>query len=327
MTFRPAALIVTLVLLIMPPAAGAQPAARMPRIGILSPAPPAAVTGSPFDAFREALRELGYVEGKTIALEYRFAAGKYERLPELAADLVRLQVDVIVTDGGETAARAALNATRTIPIVMGTTSADPVASGLVASFARPGGNVTGFTLTHVELAGKRLQLLKEMVPAVTRVAVLWDPETGLPQFRVAEAAARSLGVQLVSLPVGGPADLDAAFEAASRQRAGALLQLSARRMFDHRRAIVERALKHRLPGLFELGFEATGALASYGPSVSDNFRRAAVYVDKILKGTRPGDLPVEQPAKFYLVINLRTARALGVTIPPSVLLQATRIIE
>lgn len=326
MTFRPAALIVTLVLLLMPIAAGAQPAARIPRIGILSPAPAAAAAGAPFDAFREALRELGYVEGKNIVLEFRFAAG-YARLPELAADLVRLQVDVIVTDGGETTARTALDATRTIPIVMGTTGADPVASGLVASFARPGGNVTGFILTLVELVGKRLQLLKEMVPAVTRVAVLWDPETGLPQFRVAEAAARSLGVQLVSLPVRGPADLDAAFEAASRQRAGALLQLSSRMLFDHRKAIVERALKHRLPGVFELGFEATGALASYGPSVSDNFRRAAVYVDKILKGARPGNLPVEQPAKFYLVINLRTARALGLTIPPSVLLQATSIIE
>jgi putative ABC transport system substrate-binding protein len=182
-------------------------------------------------------------------------------------------------------------------------------------------------LNYAEIAGKRLQLLKEMVPAVTRVAVLWDPETGPPQFRVAEAAAPSLGVQLLSLPVRRPADLDAAFQAASRQRADALLQLASRRLSDHRKAIVERALKHRLPGMFELGFEATGALASYRPSVPDNFRRAAVYVDKILKGARAGNLPVEQPAKFYLVINLRTARALGLTIPPSMLLQANRIIE
>ena len=325
MTFRRATLIVTLVLFVMPLAAGAQPATRIPRIGILSPAPPAAAAGSPFDAFREALRELGYVEGKNIALEYRFAAG-YARLPNLAADLVRLQVDVIVTNGGAT--RAALNATRTIPIVMGT-SGDPVADGLVASLARPGGNVTGFTMHPMEFAGKQLQLLKEMVPAVTRVAVLWDPaaSSGPSQFRVAEAAARSLGVQLVSLPVRGPADLDAAFEAAGRQRASALLQLSSRMLSDHSKAIVERALKHRLPGVFELGFQRVDALASYGMSVSDNFRRAAVYVDKILKGTRPGDLPVEQPTKFYLVINLKTAKALGVTIPPSVLLQATRIIE
>jgi len=326
MTFRRAARIVTLVLLVMPLAAGAQPAVRIPRIGVLSPAPAAAAGGSPYDAFREGLRELGYVEGKNIVLDFRFAGGKYERLPELAADLVRLQVDVILTDGGNTTARAALNATRTIPIVMGTVN-DPVANGLVASLTRPGGNVTGFTFPFVELAGKRLQLLKEMVPAVTRVAVLWDQANGPLQFHAAEAAAPSLGVQLESLPVRGPADLDAAFEAASRHRAGALLQASSRMLSDNRKAIVERALKHRLPGMFEPGFPEAGGLASYGPNVRDNFRRAAVYVDKILQGTRPGDLPVEQPARFYLVINLKTARALGLTIPPSVLVQATKIIE
>lgn len=248
MTFRRAALIVTLVLLVMPPAAGAQPAARIPRIGVLSPGPAAAAGGSPYNVFREGLRELDYVEGKNIVLEFRFAEGKYERLPELVADLVRLQVDVILTDGGDTIVRAALNATRTIPIVMGTVT-DPVADGLVASLARPGGNLTGFTLNYAEIAGKRLHLLKEMVPAATRVAVLWDPENGAPQFRVAEAAAPSLGVQLLSLPVRGPADLDAAFQAASRQRADALLQLASRRLSDHRKAIVERALKHRLPAV------------------------------------------------------------------------------
>jgi putative ABC transport system substrate-binding protein len=326
MTFRWAALIVAFALVIMPPTADAQSAARIPRIGILSPAPAAAAAGSPFDAFREALRELGYVDGKNIILEFRFAGG-YSRLAELATDLVRLQVDVIVTDGGDTVAQTVLKMTKTIPIVMGTTSSDPVASGLVASLARPGGNVTGFVLSYNELAGKRLQLLKEMIPAATRVGVLWDQTSSLPQFRAAEAAAPSLGMQLVSLPVRRSTDLDAAFEEASRQRAGALLQMASRMLFDNRKAIVERALKHRLPGVFELGFEETGALASYGPSVSDNFRRAAVYVDKILKGARPGDLPVEQPAKFHLGINLRTARALGVTIPPSVLLQATKIIE
>ncbi len=311
-----------------PLAAEAQPGARMPRIGILSPAPAAAATGSAaFDAFREALRELGYVEGKNITLEFRLAGGKYERLPGLAADLVRLGVDVIVTDGGEAAAHAAQNATRSIPIVMGTTIDDPVATGLVASLARPGGNITGFTLPYATLAGKRLQLLREMLPAVTRVAVLWDQVSALPQFHAVEAAAPSLGVQLVSLPVRGPADLDPAFDAASRRRAGGLLQLASRMLADHRKAIAERALQHRLPGLYELGFEVTGALACYGPSVLDNYRRAAVYVDKILKGAHPGDLPVEQPAKFYLVINLKSARALGVTIPLTVLLQATSIIE
>lgn len=326
MTFRWAALIVALALVIMPSTAGAQSSGRIPRIGILSPAPTAAGAGRPFDAFREALRELGYVDGKNIILEFRFAGG-YARLAELATDLVRLQVDVIVTDGGDPAARAALKATKTIPIVIGTAGGDPVASGLVTSLARPGGNVTGFMLSYNELAGKRLQLLKEMVPATTRVGVLWDHASASPQFRAAEAAAPSLGVQLVSLPVRKATDLDASFEEASRQRVGALLQLASRMLFDNKKAIVERALKHRLPGMFELGFEEAGALASYGPSVSDNFRRAAVYVDKILKGARPGDLPVEQPAKFHLVINLRTARALRLTIPPSVLVQATNIIE
>jgi putative ABC transport system substrate-binding protein len=320
------ALGMTLALLIMPLDAGAQPTGRMPRIGILSTAPTTAAGRSPFNALRDGLRELGYVEGKNIAFEYRLAGGKYERLPELAADLVRLPVDVIVTDGGDEPARAALNATKTIPIVMGTSS-EPVERGLVASLARPGGNVTGFTTLSMELAGKRLQLLKEIVPTATRIGVLWDQTSAPRQFRAVEAAAPSLGVHLESLAVRGPADFEAAFDIAVRQRVGALLQLPSRTLSDHRNTIAERALRHRLPGMFELGYEVTGALASYGARVSDNFRRAAVYVDKILKGARPGDLPIEQPAKFHLVINLRTARALGLTIPPQVLLQATKIIE
>jgi putative ABC transport system substrate-binding protein len=209
---------------------------------------------------------------------------------------------------------------------MGTAS-DPVASGLVASLARPGGNVTGFMLPFVELAGKRLQLLKELVPAVKRVAVLWDADTGEPQFRAAAAVAFPLGVHLQSLPVRTPVDLDAAFETARRQRAGALLQLASRRLSDNRKTIAERALRYRLPGMFELGFADVGGLASYGPSVSGNFRRAAVYIDKILKGARPGDLPMEYPIKFDFVINLRTAKSLELTVPRSVLLQATRVIE
>jgi ABC-type uncharacterized transport system substrate-binding protein len=326
MMVRRPALIVALVLLLVPPPAEAQPAAGIPKIGILSPAPSTAASASPFSDFREALRSLGYVEGKDIALEFRLADGKLERLPELATDLVRLQVNVIVTDGGDVVTRAAATATKTIPIVFGTAS-DPVASGLVTSLARPGGNVTGFHLSYVDLASKRLQLIKEIVPAIRRVAVLWDASVSELQFRAVAAAAPSLGLQLESLPVRGPADLDAAFETARRQRAGALLQLASRRLSDSRNAIAERALRYRLPGVFELGFADTGGLASYGPSVSDNFRRAAVYVDKILKGAHPGDLPVEQPATFHLVINLRTAKALGLTIPPVVLLQATRIIE
>ena len=326
MTAGRLAWIVTLALFLLRPLAGAQPAAGIPRIGVLSPAPSGAASRSPFSDFRETLRSLGYVEGKNIVLEFRLADGKFERLPELASDLVRLQVNVIVTDGGDGVTRAAATATKTIPIVFGTAS-DPVASGLVTSFARPGGNVTGFHLSYVDLAGKRLQLLKEIIPAINRVAVLWDASTGEPQFRAVAEAAPSLGLQVVSLPVRGPADLDAAFETARRQRAGALLQLASRRLSDSRKVIAERALMYRLPGVFELGFADAGALASYGPSVSDNFRRAAVYVDKILKGAHPRDLPVEQPATFHLVINLRTAKALGLTIPPSVLLQATQIIE
>src|SRR5262245_21736711 len=312
---------------VLPPlAAEAQPAAGIPRIGILSPGPTTAASASPLSVFREALRSLGYVEGKNIALEFRLADGKFERLPELAAELVRLQVNVIVTDGGDVVTRAAAAATRTIPIVFGTAS-DPVASGLVSSLARPGGNVTGFLLSYVDLARERLQLLTEIVPRISRVAVLCVASAGEAQFRAVTAAAPSLGVQLESLPVRGPGDLDAAFETARRQGAGALLQLASRRLSDSRNVIAERALKYRLPGVFELGFADAGGLASYGPSVSDNFRRAAVYVDKILKGALPGDLPVEQPTTFHLVINLKTAKALGLTIPPSVLLQATQIIE
>src|SRR5215831_8182744 len=319
-------LVVSLMLLLVPCSLGAQPTARIPRIGVLSPAPTTAASAAPFSAFRDKLRELGYIEGQNIALEFRFADGHFNRLPELAADLVRLQVDVIVTDGGDSVARVAAAATKTIPIVMGT-STDPVASGLVANLARPGGNVTGFILPYLDLAGKRLQLLKEMVPAVSRVAVLWDADSGDLQFRAAAVAAPTLGVRLESLPVRAPADLDAAFETARRQRSGALLQLASRRLSDNKNAITERALRYRLPGVFELGFAETGALASYGTRTGDNFRRAAVYVDKILKGAQPSDLPVEYPLAFHLVINLRTAKALGLTVPPSVLLRATRVIE
>jgi putative ABC transport system substrate-binding protein len=254
---RVVAMLLALGVLAAPLAVEGQPAAKIPRIGVLSPAPIAAASSSPYSDFLAALRELGYVEGKNIALEFRFAGGKYERLPELAADLVRLPVDVIVTDGGTAVARAAQNATRTIPIVMGSVGGDPVADGLVASLARPGGNLTGFTSYTAALAGKRLQLLNEIIPAATRVAVLSDPETAPYQLRVVEVAARSLSVQFVALLVRGLADLDAAFATASRQRADGLLQLSSRMLSDNRTAIAERALKHRLPGVFELGFQHT----------------------------------------------------------------------
>ena len=320
-----AALLVTLVLVIKPLAADAQPITRVPRVGVLSVAPATAGDSAGFKAFRETLLELGYVEGKSVILDFRLAGG-YDRLSALAADLVRVPVDVIVTDGGEPPVRAAMNATKSIPIVMATIG-DPVAAGLVASFARPGGNVTGFTLADDQFVGKRLQVLKEMVPAATTVAVLWDRATGALQFGATETAARRLGLSLESLPVRAPADIKAAFQTAARRRAGALLQLPSRRLVDHRRAIVGLAAKHRLPGLFELGFGDTDALASFGPSPSDNFRRAAGYVGKILKGAHPGDLPIQEPATFYLVLNLRTARSLGLSISPSVLAQASRLID
>jgi len=215
-------IVLSLMLLLVPCSLGAQPTARIPHVGVLSPAPITAASASPFSDLREALRELGYVEGKNIVLEFRLAGGDINQLAALAADLVRLPVDVIVTDGGDAVARIAAAATKTIPIVMGTSS-DPVGNGLVVSLARPGGNVTGFILPYVDLAGKRLQLLKEMVPAVTRVAVLWDADSGDPQFRAAAVAAPTLGVRLESLPVRAPADLDAAFETARRQGAGAML--------------------------------------------------------------------------------------------------------
>src|SRR5215510_14122071 len=317
-------LVVSLMLVLVPCSVGAQPTARIPRVGVLSPAPTTAASASPFSDLREALRELGYAEGKNIVLEFRLAGGDINQLAALAADLVRLPVDVIVTDGGDAVARIAAAATKTVPIVMGTSSER---NGLVANLSRPGGNVTGFILPYTDLAGKRLELLKEMVPAVSQVAVLWDADSGDPQFRAAAVAAPTLGVRLESLPVRAPADLDAAFETARRQGAGAMLQLASRRLSDNKKAIAERALRYRLPGVFELGFAETGALASYGTRTGDNFRRAALYVDKILKGAQPRDLPVEYPLAFHLVINLRTAKSLGLTVPPSVLVQATKVIE
>jgi putative ABC transport system substrate-binding protein len=285
-TVKSLTLAATFVLGVLAPvAAGAQTPDRVPRIGLLTPAPATVAYVSPYDAFRQALAELGHVESRNVIVEFRGAGGDYRRLAELAADLARLPVDVIVTDGGGATARAALTATRTIPIVMGTVG-DTDVLGLVKSLARPGGNLTGFVLNYGELAAKRLQLLKEIVPAATRVAVLLDPVTAPSQLRPLEPAARSLRVQLIALPVRGPSDLDVAFETARRERADALLQLASRMLSDNRAAIAERVLKHRLPGMFELGFETTSVLVSYGPRVSDNFRRAAAYVDKILKGAR-----------------------------------------
>ena len=305
--------------------AAAQQAGKVARIGYLAlPSGPSEAT----DAFLQGLREHGYVVGQNIAIEYRWAEGKADRLPDLAADLVRLKVDIIVASATPVI-QAAKDATRTIPIVMAA-AGDPIATGLVASLARPGGNITGLTLLSTELAGKRLQLIKELVPGATRVAVLAFGSTPATQllFREMQAAARVVGVQLQLLAVQGPDELDGAFAAMKRERAGALFVQFSPLSFDHRKVIAELAAKHRLAAMYEVrAFVDEGGLVSYGPSVVEMFRRAATYVDKILKGAKSADLPVEQPTKFEFVINLKTAKALGLTIPRSVLIGADAVIQ
>ena len=265
-------------------------------------------------------------------IEYRDAEGKSERLPALAAELVALKVDVIVAAAGNHIALAAKQATRTLPIVFAAV-VDPVGSGLVASLARPGGNITGASTLSPELVGKRLELLTLAVPGVSRVAVLWLPgalgeRTEKDMLKEADVAARALGVQLQFVEARGPADLDRAFSDMTRARAGALTVLPSNMFLREHSRLVDLAAKHRLPAVYTVKeYVDAGGLMSYGPNVADLFRRAATYVDRILKGAKPGDLPVEQPTKFELVINLKTARTLGLTIPPSVLSQADRIIE
>jgi putative ABC transport system substrate-binding protein len=280
------------------------------------------------EAFRQGLREHGYVEGQNIAFEYRYAAGRADRLPALAAELVRLKVDVIVTESN-VAALAAKHATQTIPIVMAI-AGDPVKAGVVNSLARPGGNVTGLTLIHPELSGKRLQLLKEAVPKIALVAVIWNPtDPAAADFlRETEAAARSLGLKIHAIEARAPAELDAAFKAVADARPSAFFTIPHSMFQDNKTRIFEFATKSRLPGVFpNRVFTEAGGLMSYGPNLAANFRRAAVFVDKILKGAKPADLPIEQPTKFELVINLKTAKALGLTIPPSVLARADQVIE
>jgi putative ABC transport system substrate-binding protein len=273
------------------------------------------------------LRELGYVEGGSIVIEYRFAEGKLERLSDLAAELVRLKVDVLVAAGGTPAASAAKRATTMIPIVM-TNIGDPVAVGLVASLARPGWNVTGLSLLGPDTAGKRLELLKEVVPALSRVAVLWNPANPSHALHLKEtlAAARALGVQVQSLEARGPEDFETAFKAA--RGAGGILALGDPVYRLHRAAIIDLARRNRLPAIYEFRqYVAAGGLMSYGASLNDLYRRAAYYVDRILKGAKPADLPVEQPTKFELVVNMKTAKALGLTIPHSVLIRADQVIQ
>jgi putative ABC transport system substrate-binding protein len=317
-----------LALFVAPFAAEAQQTRKIPRVGVLGGQSPETVTSPPIFALREGLRELGYVEGQNIAIEWRWARGKLERLPDLAAELVQLKVDVIVaaTTAG---AQAAQKATRTIPIVMGFVG-DPVALGLIANLARPGGNITGLGVPTAEMAGKRLQLLREVAPTAARIAALRDPgQPGISaELRGTEAAARVLGVQLQVLEARSTGELDRAFAAIARERAAGVLISPSTTLFANRAHIAQLAIKHRLPtSAWVRELTEAGCLMSYGASNSDVARRAAYFVDKILKGAKPADLPVEQPTKFELVINMKTAKELGLTIPPLLLGRADQVIE
>ncbi len=307
--------------------AEAQLAGRVPQVGFLEPSSPSAAS-SYLDAFRRGLRELGYVDGQNIAIEYRWAEGRLERLPDLAAQLVRLKVDIIVAVSPP-GALAAKRITATTPIVM-TAVGDPVALGLVPSLARPDGNITGISITTQELAGKMLELLKEVVPRLSSVAVLWNPlnQGNVIGLRQAHIAARVLGVRVQAVEARSAEELERAFVTMTKQRPHTLWPALDPLFVIHQARIVEFARKNHLPAMYRARqFVDAGGLMSYGPSLSEAYYRTAYYIDKILKGTKPSDLPVEQPTGFELVINLKTAKALGVTIPPSLLQRADQVIE
>jgi putative ABC transport system substrate-binding protein len=312
-----------------PLAGEGQHAANIPRVGFLSPSSLSDPrTSRYFQALRQGLRELGYVEGQNIAIESRWAEGQYSRLPSLAVELVRLKIMVLVTYGG-VATQAAKQATATIPIVMAVVQ-EAVSTGLASSLARPGGNITGMSSMSPELVEKQLQILKEVVPKVSRVALLGNPaQPGhAPQVRHAQDTARVLGVGLQLLEARDPREIDKAFAAITTERTNAVIVLPDSMLLDHRTQIAYLATRGRLPMISALRDHAeAGGLMAYGPSISDTFRRAATYVDKILNGAKAGDLPIEQPTKFELVINLKTAKALGLTIPQSVLARADQVIE
>jgi putative tryptophan/tyrosine transport system substrate-binding protein len=324
-------ILVVVVLLAVGVTAEAQQPKKVTRIGYLSNTDPARESARS-EAIRLALRELGYIEGQNIAIEYRYSEGKADRALELAAELARLKVDIIVAAGGPTWVQAAKNATKTIPIVMVGAGADPVEAGLVESLARPGGNVTGITLLNTELGGKRLELLKETVPKLARVAVLYDPVnpvTVLESKEVLRVAARELGLTVWSWEVRAADDFERVFVALRKERpdglhvagGGPLLRTNPKRIADF-------ALKSRLPSMYQSReFVDAGGLMSYGVDLADGYRRVAYYVDRILKGAKPADLPIEQPTKFELVINLKTAKALGLTIPPVVMMRAEKVIK
>jgi ABC-type uncharacterized transport system substrate-binding protein len=296
---------------------------KVPRIGYLV-AGSASSEAPRLKAFREGLSQLGYVEGQNIIIEYRYGDGRPARLPDLAADLVRLKVDVIVTGG--TPIRAAKEVTSTLPIVMAV-STDPVESGFVESLARPGGNITGLSSMALELSGKRLELFKEAFPKVNRLAVLWHGTIDA-HFREAQTAAQTLGFKIQWLELRGPEDFDSAFAVVTRERVGGLFTLASAFLTANRKRIVEFAAKNRLPAMYHNeDFIEDRGLMSYAPSLLDLYRRAAVYVDKILKGAKPADLPVERPTKFEFIINLKAAKQIGVTIPQSVLFRADKVIR
>ena len=311
-------------------AADAQQPKKVPRIGYLSSGD-AVSESTRAEAIRLALRERGHIEGQNIAIEYRYAEGKVDRFRELAAELVRLKVDIIVAAGGDRLIRAAMNATKTIPIVMVGAGLDPVETGLVDSLARPGGNVTGITNLSVDLGGKRLELLKEVVPKLARVAVLYEPASPSSVFSVKEVlpvAARALGLTVRYWEVRSADDFDRVFAAMGKQRPNGLYVLQSPLMNANQKRIVGVALKSRLPSMYPYreAVEA-GGLMYYGADLADSYRRVAYYVDRILKGANPADLPVEQPMKFEFVINLQTAKKIGLTIPPELLARATKIIR
>ena len=299
--------------------------AKVARIGYLA-ADPRAPTR---EAFRQGLRDFGYVEGESILIEWRFTEDKSDRIPELAAELVRLKVDVIVS-GNSSAVSILQRATTTIPIVMATYGGDPVADGIVTSFSRSGGNITGVVSLATELGGKQLELLKETLPKLSRVAVMWNPDDSAAriQWREIHTAAGALRIQLLSLEVRAASELDKAIETAARARVSALVVLRGGTSYLLRKQIVALAEKHRLPGMyFASEFVEAGGLMSYSGNNEAQYRRAATYVDKILKGTKPADLPVEAPTKFELVINLKAAKQIGLTIPPNVLARADKVIK
>jgi putative ABC transport system substrate-binding protein len=307
--------------------AKAQQAKKISRIGFLASSSSERIQ-SRVAAFQQGLRKLGYVEGKNIIMEYRFAAGQFEKLTDLAAELVQLKVDVLVAEGAP-AAHAAKNATRTIPIVMGN-AADPVGTGLVTDLAQPVENITGLSDFNLGVVTKRLELLKEVVPTASRVAVLLNPTnpTNPPQLKEIQAVAPALGLKLLPLDAKEPAEIDRAFTTIRQNRVGALMVIGDPMFGTHQRRIVEFVVKSRLPAIHatRLTVEA-GGLMSYGTNFDDLYRRAAVYVDKILKGAKPADLPVEQPIKFEFIINLKAAKQIGLTIPPNVLARADRVIR